>query len=63
MPTVCIEHVYMFNNTSVVVDEVLAHRIGLVPLNVDPALVEMKAGTPYTLFTPNNFTYIYALQP
>ncbi|KAF9467881.1 DNA-directed RNA polymerase [Collybia nuda] len=42
VPTVCIEHVYMWDNTSVVVDEVLSHRIGLVPLNVDPALVSMK---------------------
>ncbi|KIM77860.1 hypothetical protein PILCRDRAFT_825076 [Piloderma croceum F 1598] len=42
VPTVCIEHVYVFNNTSVMVDEVLAHRLGLVPLNVDPALVDMK---------------------
>jgi DNA-directed RNA polymerase I and III subunit RPAC1 len=42
VPTVCIEHVYVWDNTSVVVDEVLAHRIGLVPLNVDPALVTMK---------------------
>ncbi|RDB16866.1 DNA-directed RNA polymerases I and III subunit RPAC1 [Hypsizygus marmoreus] len=42
VPTVCIEHVYVWDNTSVIVDEVLAHRIGLVPLNIDPALVMMK---------------------
>lgn len=42
VPTVCIEHVYVWNNTTIIVDEVLAHRIGLVPLNVDPALVVMK---------------------
>lgn len=36
VPTIAIEHVYMWNNTSVVHDEVLAHRIGLVPLNADP---------------------------
>ncbi|KAK2464486.1 hypothetical protein APHAL10511_003465 [Amanita phalloides] len=42
VPTVCIEHVYMWINTSVIVDEVLAHRIGLIPLNVDPTLVAMK---------------------
>ncbi|KAL0953641.1 hypothetical protein HGRIS_004845 [Hohenbuehelia grisea] len=36
VPTVCFEFVYVFNNTSVVVDEILAQRIGLVPLNVDP---------------------------
>ena len=32
----------MWDNTSVIVDEVLAQRIGLVPLNVDPALMDMK---------------------
>ncbi|KAF9496024.1 insert subdomain of RNA polymerase alpha subunit [Pleurotus eryngii] len=42
VPTVCIESVYVWNNTSVIVDEVLAQRIGMVPLNVDPAVMEMK---------------------
>ncbi|KIL58226.1 hypothetical protein M378DRAFT_170863 [Amanita muscaria Koide BX008] len=45
VPTVCIENVYIWNNTTVVADEVLAHRIGLVPLNVDPALLTMKRNT------------------
>eukprot|EP00887_Chlorella_sp_A99_P005135 scaffold25.g5135.t1 len=35
-PTMAIEHVYVINNTSVIQDEVLAHRLGLVPLQVDP---------------------------
>lgn len=36
VPSVAAETVYVFNNTSVIQDEVLAHRIGLIPLNVDP---------------------------
>lgn len=36
VPSVAAETVYIFNNTSVIQDEVLAHRIGLIPLNVDP---------------------------
>lgn len=36
VPTVAPEYVYIFNNTSVIQDEVLAHRIGLIPLKVDP---------------------------
>ncbi|KAG2745784.1 hypothetical protein P692DRAFT_20849892 [Suillus brevipes Sb2] len=42
VPTICVERVYIWDNTSVVVDEVLAQRIGLVPLNVDPTLMDMK---------------------
>ena len=37
-----IEKVHMYNNTSLVQDEVLAHRIGLVPLNADPKFFENK---------------------
>ncbi|VDB91483.1 unnamed protein product [Peniophora sp. CBMAI 1063] len=42
VPTVAIEYVYVWNNTSVMADEILAHRIGLVPLNVDPALMAVR---------------------
>ena len=31
-----IEYVYMWNNTGLIHDEVLSHRLGLIPLNVDP---------------------------
>ncbi|KAF7320876.1 RPOLD domain-containing protein [Mycena chlorophos] len=44
VPTVAIESVYVYNNTSVVVDEIMAQRIGLIPLNVDPAMMEMRVG-------------------
>ena len=36
VPSVAVETVYSFMNTSVIQDEVLAHRIGLIPLKVDP---------------------------
>lgn len=36
VPTMAIEHVYIWNNSSIIQDEVLAHRLGLVPLSVDP---------------------------
>jgi DNA-directed RNA polymerase I and III subunit RPAC1 len=35
VPTMAIEMVYMADNTSIIHDEVLAHRLGLVPINVD----------------------------
>ncbi|PCH35460.1 hypothetical protein WOLCODRAFT_166280 [Wolfiporia cocos MD-104 SS10] len=40
VPTMAIERVYVYNNTSVIHDEVLAHRLGLVPLDVNPRLFE-----------------------
>ncbi|KDR69741.1 hypothetical protein GALMADRAFT_77215 [Galerina marginata CBS 339.88] len=43
VPTVCIEQVFVWNNTTVIADEIMAHRLGLVPLNVDPALMIMKS--------------------
>jgi len=42
VPTICIEEVYVWNNTSVIQDEVVAQRLGLIPLNVDPDLFEMR---------------------
>lgn len=43
VPTMAIEKVYMANNTSVIQDEVLAHRLGLIPIKVDPRLFEYKS--------------------
>ena len=39
-----IEKVFVANNTSVIQDEVLAHRLGLVPIRVDPRKFIDKAG-------------------
>jgi DNA-directed RNA polymerase I and III subunit RPAC1 len=40
IPTVAIEKVGMWQNTSVIPDENLAHRMGLIPIDVDPRLFE-----------------------
>lgn len=37
-----IETVYVWNNTSIVQDEVLAQRLGLIPLAIDPRKVHAK---------------------
>jgi RNA polymerase Rpb3/Rpb11 dimerisation domain len=36
VPTMAIEHVYMYTNTSIIQDEVLSHRLGLIPILADP---------------------------
>ncbi len=36
-----IEKVFVHNNTSIVQDEVLAHRLGLIPIRADPRDFEM----------------------
>ncbi len=42
VPTMAIEKVHVFNNTSVIQDEVLAHRLGLIPLKANPMLFKFK---------------------
>ncbi|TFK28222.1 hypothetical protein FA15DRAFT_634064 [Coprinopsis marcescibilis] len=44
VPTVAVEQVYVWDNNTVIVDEVLAHRIGMVPLNVNPAVMNWRVG-------------------
>jgi len=42
VPSMAIEKVFIFNNTTIIQDEVLAHRLGLIPLRADPRLFEYK---------------------
>ena len=53
VPTIAIEHVYVWNNTSVIHDEILSQRLGLIPLNVDPTLMDFRASTGMNA-TPND---------
>jgi len=45
IPTMAIEKVIMWQNTSVIHDEVLCHRLGLVPIKVDPRIFTFKKET------------------
>ncbi|KAJ2003477.1 DNA-directed RNA polymerase core subunit rpc40 [Coemansia thaxteri] len=45
IPTMAIEKVYMINNTGVMQDEILAHRLGLIPINADPEDFQWKRPT------------------
>ncbi|KAI5631147.1 RNA polymerase rpb3/RpoA insert domain-containing protein [Phthorimaea operculella] len=42
VPSMAIEKVMIKNNTSIIQDEVLAHRLGLIPLKADPRLFEFR---------------------
>jgi len=62
VPTVAIEKVYYTTNQSIVQDEVLAHRLGLLPLNIDPRLVTSAPGRECRLWGsghPNFFIFPY----
>jgi len=46
VPMMAIEKVHIYNNTSIIQDEVLAHRLGLIPLKADPRRFNFrKAGS------------------
>jgi len=40
VPTMAIEKVFVMNNTSIIHDEILAHRLGLIPISADPSKFE-----------------------
>ncbi len=42
VPTVAIETCFIYNNTSIIPDESLAHRLGLIPINVDPRVFKFE---------------------
>ncbi|CAF4911070.1 unnamed protein product [Pieris macdunnoughi] len=42
VPSMAIEKVMIKNNTSIIQDEILAHRLGLIPLKADPRLFEYR---------------------
>lgn len=45
IPTMAIEKVNMWQNTSIIPDENLAHRMGLIPIKADPRLFEYHQKT------------------
>jgi len=45
-----IEKVHIYQNTSYILDEILAHRLGLIPLKADPRQFKMKEDGRYSFF-------------
>lgn len=62
VPTMAIEHCLMYNNTSVIQDEMLAHRMGMIPIRADPT----KFGWKPALLGPENtspkFSIVFTLK-
>lgn len=48
IPTMAIEHVFIVDNTSAVHDELLAHRLGLVPILADPTKFDFVTTNSYS---------------
>lgn len=42
VPSMAIEKVYIYNNTSIIQDEILAHRLGLIPLKGKQRLLKLE---------------------
>lgn len=43
VPTMAVDRVFIANNTSLIPDQVLSHRIGLIPIVANPAQFEFKS--------------------
>lgn len=58
VPTMAIEKVFIHNNTSIIQDEVLAHRFGLIPIFADPRkfmfLPTQEEGSPFPDSSPQH---------
>jgi DNA-directed RNA polymerase I and III subunit RPAC1 len=44
VPTIAIEHVWIAVNSSIIQDEVLAHRVGLIPIKADARKLDYVIG-------------------
>lgn len=42
VPTMAIDKIFLYQNTSLIQDEVFCHRLGLVPIKADPRLFQSR---------------------
>jgi len=55
VPTMAIENVIIYQNTSIIPDEVLAHRLGLIPILANPSDFNYKTETEHSTDTSIKF--------
>ena len=62
-----IEKVFIYNNTSIVQDEILAHRLGLIPIKADPRMFEYRQEGKLIIIIiiiiKKNKTHFYSAEP
>lgn len=54
-----IEKVHIYQNTSYILDEILAHRLGLIPLKADPRQFKMKEDGRYSFLFLNDICVVF----
>lgn len=62
VPTIAIEHCFIENNTSVIQDELLASRLGMIPIKVDPTLFKWKPRNLAPANTGRDHTIVFTLK-
>lgn len=62
IPTIAIEHCFIYNNTSVIQDEMLAHRMGMIPIQIDPTLFKWKPTNLGPENTSSEHTLVFTLK-
>jgi DNA-directed RNA polymerase I and III subunit RPAC1 len=62
VPTMAFEHVFIKQNTSVIQDEMLAHRLGMIPLKVDPTKFDWRPSDLAPEATKKNHTIAFELK-
>ena len=62
VPTMAIEHCFIYQNTSVIQDEMLAHRLGMIPIRVDPTKFDLKPRDLALEDTSERFSIVFELK-
>jgi len=61
VPTMAIERVFITDNTSIIKDEILAHRLGLIPIKADPREFDYNVSENLENFTDKD-TIVFQLK-